>query len=58
MPFIPSQMADAGGMILEEQVYRVAEAIIYFLQGLGHSKFLMMLTHLKSLMISIIYLPS
>jgi protein NDRG1 len=30
------KMADAGGMILEEQVYRVSEAIIYFLQGLGH----------------------
>jgi len=31
------KMADAGGMILEEQVYRVAEAVIYFLQGLGHN---------------------
>nr|XP_026692341.1 protein NDRG2 isoform X3 [Ciona intestinalis] len=30
------KMADAGGMILEEQIFNVAEAITYFLQGLGH----------------------
>lgn len=30
------KMADAGGMILEEQTFKVAEAITYFLQGLGY----------------------
>lgn len=30
------KMADAGGMILEEQTFKVSEAIIYFLQGLGY----------------------
>lgn len=30
------KMADAGGLIMEEQTFKVAEAIIYFLQGLGH----------------------
>nr|CAB3264243.1 protein NDRG2 [Phallusia mammillata] len=31
------KMADAGGMILEEQIFKVAESITYFLQGLGHT---------------------
>lgn len=30
------KMADAGGMILEEQTFKVTEAIVYFLQGLGY----------------------
>lgn len=30
------KMADAGGMILEEQTFKVCEAIIFYLQGLGY----------------------
>lgn len=30
------KMADAGGMILEEQTFKVTEAIVYYLQGLGY----------------------
>jgi len=38
-PFAFVQMADAGGMIFEEQIFKVAECITYFLQGLGHSEY-------------------
>jgi len=29
------KMADAGGMLLEEELFKVSEAIVFFLQGLG-----------------------
>jgi len=29
------KMSDAGGMLLEEELFKVSEAIVYFLQGLG-----------------------
>ena len=32
-----TQMADAGGMLLEEELFKVSEAVVLFLQGLGHS---------------------
>jgi len=31
-----TQMADAGGMLLEEELFKVSEAVVLFLQGLGH----------------------
>jgi len=30
------KMADAGGMLLEEELFKVSEAVVLFLQGLGH----------------------
>uniref|UniRef100_H2Z304 Protein NDRG3 n=1 Tax=Ciona savignyi TaxID=51511 RepID=H2Z304_CIOSA len=46
------KMADAGGMILEEQIFNVAEALTYFLQGLGHIPGVMMTRLARSRTIS------
>jgi len=36
------KMADIGGMLLEEELFNVSEAICFFLQGLGHIPSVMM----------------
>ncbi|XP_076811047.1 protein NDRG3-like isoform X2 [Clavelina lepadiformis] len=46
------KMADAGGMVLEEQIFKVAEAFTYFLQGLGHIPGVMMTRLARSRTIS------
>lgn len=36
------KMGDAGGMLLEEELFKVSEAIVFFLQGLGQIPSVMM----------------
>ena len=36
--FLISKFADCGGMVLEEQPAKMAEALRHFLQGLGYGK--------------------
>jgi hypothetical protein len=45
--FLFLKLADCGGMVLEEQPAKLAEALRYFLQGLGFGK--VILFYLKNL---------